>query len=491
MYRIFLLITFRRAARLVVLVGLASFALSFFLLTTFAHGWAATIVPIIPQTALTAIVAAVVTQIAMSATGLMLTRHQSREIKQLRTAVDSMAQGMCMFDENERLVVCNTQYYQMYNLTPADVRPGATLSDVLKKRVEKGTFSKDPEQYRKEFVAEVRRGRTTVHEVKSSSERLMLVMNRPVAGGGWIGTHEDITERRQAEQQQAALQEREARRAVIDEAISRFRTSAETLLSGVVDKALEMHSIASSLFERSGETSQRAEDAVQTSDDSSLNIESAESATTELSNSVAEISHRVDQTAAVVQAAVEKGQTTNQDIDALAQVAQNIGDVVKLIRDIAGQTNLLALNATIEAARAGEAGRGFAVVASEVKSLATQTEKATEDISSQILRVQSATAKAVESIAQITGRMHEINNHTTAVASSVQRQGAATDEISQNVAGAANGARRVVAVLREVANATGESQQLAKTVLGASQSVEEAASQLRHEVESFLKTVAA
>ncbi len=491
MYRVFLLITFRRAARLVALMWFAGFAISFFLLTTFANGWAAEIIPTIPETAMTAIVAAVITQAAISVTGFMLTRHQSREINQLRTAVDSMAQGMCMFDENERLVVCNTQYYQMYNLTPADVRPGATLSEVLKKRVQKGTFSKDPDQYRKEFVAEVRKGHTTRHEVKSSGERLLLVMNHPVAGGGWIGTHEDITERRQAEQRQAALQERETRRTVIDKAISHFRMSAETLLDGVVNKAQEMHSIASSLFERSGDTSQRAENAVQSSNDASFNIESAEFATNELSNSVAEISRRVDQTAAVVQAAVEKGQTTNQDIDALAQVAQNIGDVVRLIRDIAGQTNLLALNATIEAARAGEAGRGFAVVASEVKSLAAQTEKATEDISSQILKVQNATAKAVELIAQITGRMHEINNYTTAVASSVQQQDAATSEISQNVAGAANGARRVVTVLREVADATGESQQLAKTVLGASQSVEEAASQLRHEVEGFLKTVAA
>ena len=104
--------------------------------------------------------------------------------------------------------------------------------------MEKGTFSRDPDQYRKEFVAEVRKGRTTTHEVKSSGERLLLVMNHPVTGGGWIGTHEDITERRQAEQQQAALQEREARRAVIDEAISRFRMSAETLLNGVVRQGI-------------------------------------------------------------------------------------------------------------------------------------------------------------------------------------------------------------------------------------------------------------
>ena len=174
------------------------------------------------------------------------------------------------------------------------------------------------------------------------------------------------------------------------------------------------------------------------------------------------------------------------------KIAQNIGNVVKLIRDIAGQTNLLALNATIEAARAGEAGRGFAVVASEVKSLAAQTEKATEDISSQILKVQNATAKAVESIAQITGRMHEINNYTTAVAcigaAARTRQPAKSRKMSPAPPTVRGGLSRSCAKSRD---ATGESQQLAKTVLGASQSVEQAASQLRHEVESFLKTVAA
>jgi methyl-accepting chemotaxis protein len=86
---------------------------------------------------------------------------------------------------------------------------------------------------------------------------------------------------------------------------------------------------------------------------------------------------------------VSVSQSTDAEIAALSQAAQKIGDVVELIRDVAAQTNLLALNATIEAARAGAAGRGFAVVASEVKSLAVQTARATEEISSQIQAVQT------------------------------------------------------------------------------------------------------
>ena len=394
-----------------------------------------------------------------------------------------------MFDSEERLVVCNTQYYQMYNLTADDVKPGATLSEVLSKRVQKGTFSRDPDQYRAEFVAEVRKGHTTVHEVKSAGDRLLLVMNHPMVGGGWIGTHEDITERRQAELQQATMQEREERRATIEAAIYNFRSRIESLLSAVSERTLEMRSTATVLFDASGQTSQRAENAVQTSNEASSNIESAEYATNELSSSIAELGDRVGQTADLVRNAEEQAQITNQDIDALAQVALKIGDIVKLIQNIAGQTNLLALNATIEAARAGEAGRGFSVVASEVKTLAVQTQKATEDISGQIIEVQNATNRAVEAIGLIAGRMHEINSHASAVAASVQQQSTATKEISQNVIGAADGARRIVVVLREVADATSKSQHSAQIVLGASQSVETVAGHLRDEVEGFLKKV--
>ncbi len=135
--------------------------------------------------------------------------------------------------------------------------------------------------------------------------------------------------------------------------------------------------------------------------------------------------------------AVSEAQATDGEIEALAAAAQKIGDVVKLIRDIAGQTNLLALNATIEAARAGEAGRGFAVVASEVKTLAVQTANATEDIAGQILAVQSSTTGAVEAIRRIAERMQEINGYTSSVAASVEQQSAATGQISCNVASAA------------------------------------------------------
>ena len=486
----FFALTLKRASWLVLLVGLASFAVSFGTLIVFAAGWTVTIIPNISETVLTAVLTVVIAQFAMSLTGAVLTRHQSREIEQVRTTIDSMAQGLCMFDASERLVVCNSQYYKMYELTPADVKSGSTLSEVLAKRVAKGTFARDPHQYRKEFVTAIGQGRTIVHEVKSAGGRLLLVTNHPMKSGGWIGTHEDITERRQAEQQRDTMQQQEERRTAMENAISAFRKQVEILLQTVADRAGEMRLTAEGLFNASGHTSQRAESAAQTSNEASMNVESAAIAADELSRSIGEIGRQLNQTAEVVRIAVGEARMTNQDIGALAQDAQKIGDVSKLIHNIAGQTNLLALNATIEAARAGEAGRGFAVVASEVKSLAVQTAKATEEISNHILKVQNSTFKAVEAIGRIAHRMQEIDGYTTAVAATVNQQNAATGEISQNVASAADGAKMIVTVLSEVAGATTKTQRSAQTVLTASGSVEDAAADLRKQVEGFLTKVA-
>ena len=312
-----------------------------------------------------------------------------------------------------------------------------------------------------------------------------------MADGGWVATHEDITERRDAERERASMQEQQQQRAMIEQAIAAFRQRVEDHLRTVTDGAMAMRSTATTLFANSGQTSKSAESAVAASNEASVNVETAAVAADELTGSIGEIGRQLSLTTDVVRAAVTEAQGTNQQITALAQAAQKIGDVIKLIRTIAGQTNLLALNATIEAARAGEAGKGFAVVASEVKSLAVQTAKATEDISKLIMSVQGATSGAVAAIGRISSRMQEIDSCATAVSAAVEEQSAATAEISQNVAGAADGAKLVVSVLDEVAGAATETRQSAESVLTASQAVEAAAAELRHEVEGFLARVAA
>jgi len=443
-----------------------------------------------PTTLTVTILSIVVATLAMALVGLALARGLRLHNRRMRVAVNNMSQGLCMFDRNERLVLCNQRYRDLYKI-PADVaKPGVSLTELLEYRRTSKSLSIDIEDYRSKLKASLAQEETTTTEMTSGDGRTICIINRPMAGGGWVATHEDITERRDAERERVVMQEQQQRRATIEQAILAFRQRVEDHLHTVADGALAMRTTAAALLGSSGKTARSAEGAVSASNEASLNVETAAIAADELASSIGEIGRQLARTTDIVRAAVDEAQGTNRQIAALAQAAQKIGDVVKLIRAIAGQTNLLALNATIEAARAGEAGKGFAVVAAEVKSLAVQTGKATEDIASLIMAVQAATTGAVGAIGRIAGRMQEIDSYATAVSSSVEAQSAATGEISQNVASAAGGAKVVVTVLDEVAGAAAETRASAESVLTASQAVEAAAAELRREVAGFLKRVA-
>ena len=478
----------RRAWRLVTLVGLAAFPV-FYALFHFVmplRPW----LDATPEPLASAFFAVLGAVFVMSVTEALLARKLQRDNQRMRSALDNMSQGLCMFDKAERLVVCNAPYLQMYKLSTDVVKPGLTLSKLLEYRIANGSFTRDPEQYRKQLLSTMAKGEITHTEVKSAHGKAVAVINRPMADGGWVATHEDISARRQAEQDRAVMQEQQERRARIEDAIASFRRGVESHLHTVADGALSMRSTATTLLANSDRTTTRAESAVQTSNEAAANVDTAATAADELSGSIVEIGRQLNMTTDIVRTAVTEARGTNEQINALALAAQKIGDVIKLIRAIAGQTNLLALNATIEAARAGEAGKGFAVVASEVKSLAVQTAKATEEIARQITAVQQSTTVAVDAIGRIAGRMQEIDDCATAVSAAVEQQSAATGEISQNVGSAAGGAKVVVAVLNEVAGAATETRQSAQSVMAASEAVESAASDLRREVENFLVKVA-
>jgi PAS domain S-box-containing protein len=428
--------------------------------------------------------------LGMSIVAAVMDRYLRERFQQVGIALNNMSQGLCMYDSSERLIIFNERYIEMYGLSHEVVQSGSSFIDILRHRVALGNLSANAEQYRINLLAELAQGKTMSRIVDSGKGRMISVINKPLPSGGWVGTHEDITERWQLEKQRDSMVAQENRRAAIDNTISAFRERVENVLKVVSDSAHAMKSTASALFDSSEQASQRAGGAVRASNEASANVKTAATAADELSDSIGEISQQIGRTTDVVRVAVDEAQTTNDEIAGLAEAAQKIGDVVKLIRNIAGQTNLLALNATIEAARAGEAGRGFAVVASEVKSLAVQTAKATEDIAKQILAVQASTGGAVEAIRSITERMREINTYASAVAASVEQQNSATGEISHNVASAARGTNMVVTVLGEVAGAATATRASAETVLAASQSVESAVANLRTEVEGFLGKVA-
>jgi NO-binding membrane sensor protein with MHYT domain/methyl-accepting chemotaxis protein len=408
----------------------------------------------------------------------------------LETALNNMTQGVVMYDSNERLVVCNDRYIEMYGIPRDVVKPGCTLSDNLRSRIKAGSMSGDVETYRAELVNAMKAGKT-INRVIETGGRAISVVNRPISGGRyWVGTHDDITERRQSERHATAMAEQHARRATIDGEIQSFRRGVEHVLTTVGESAAAMNATATGLSASSGETSQRATSAVGSSNLAFESVRSAADMADELLKSIAEINLQLNQATALTRTSVTEARATNDQIAGLAAAAQQIGDVVKLIRNIAGQTNLLALNATIEAARAGEAGRGFAVVASEVKSLAVQTAQATEQIAAQIAAVQSSTGAAVEAIRRNSDRMLEIDEHTSAVAAALEEQNAATTEISHNVTRAADSTRQVVAILGEVAQAVAQNSRSAETVLTASKSVEVAAIDLSGRVETFLNKVA-
>jgi methyl-accepting chemotaxis protein len=414
-----------------------------------------------------------------------------RENRHLLTAIDNMPQGLCLFDAAGRIVVRNQTYLTMYDLSPKVVRRGLTLRALITHRKETGHFKGDIEQYCGNILESVAKGKTFTWTVEANDGRLVNVVNRPMQGGGWVATHEDVTEQRKLEKQRDSMMMQEDKRTAVESAIRAFRERVEALLKSVGESAATMKSTASKLLAASDQTSQRAEKAVQASNEASTNVTTAATATDELSNSIGEISRQLDQTTDVVRLAASEAEGTNSQITGLAEAAQKIGDVVELIRNIAGQTNLLALNATIEAARAGEAGRGFSVVASEVKSLAVQTAKATEEISAQILSVQESTSSAVAAIHRITERMREIDRSASAVSVSVDQQKAATAEIANSVSSAAAGTSSVVNVLSQVAGAAVETRRSAETVLDTSGAVDQALANLRGEVETFLKTAAA
>ncbi|WP_315834420.1 methyl-accepting chemotaxis protein [Bradyrhizobium prioriisuperbiae] len=277
----------------------------------------------------------------------------------------------------------------------------------------------------------------------------------------------------------------------IDQVTRNFEAMIGDMVAALSAASTELEASAGTLTHTSDITQRLSGSAASASQEVSQNVQSVAGATEEITSSVQEISRQVQEASRVAGDAVRQVQQTDASIMELSNAASRIGDVVKLITAVAEQTNLLALNATIEAARAGEAGRGFAVVASEVKALASQTAKATDEITAQIDGMQSATRLSVDNIKKISGTIGLISEISATIAAAVEEQGAATQEIARNVQNSAQLSVQVANDVSEVSRGTGETGSASAQVLSAAQSLSVESTRLKTEVDKFLEAVRA
>jgi methyl-accepting chemotaxis protein len=298
--------------------------------------------------------------------------------------------------------------------------------------------------------------------------------------------------RKEAEQEadtkRAAASERKAE---MHRLADGFEAAVGNVVTAVAHLSDELEGAASTLTNNADTTRQLSDMVAGASREASVNVQSVAHATHELTGSVSEISRHVQESSRIATDAVRQADRTDNRIAALSKAATRIGNVVKLITDIAEQTNLLALNATIEAARAGEAGKGFAVVAAEVKTLATQTAKATDEIGAQISEMQAATQESVTAIKEIGTTISRISEIAMVIATAVEQQSATTGEIARNVDNAARSAAQVATNIGDVNRAAGETGAASGRVLASAKVLAGEGTRFKHAVESFLATVRA
>jgi methyl-accepting chemotaxis protein len=300
-------------------------------------------------------------------------------------------------------------------------------------------------------------------------------------------------ERRQleAERSNAEKSATERRKAELNQFVEGFRAKISGIIEQVMGSSGRFEEDAQRLSVTAHATAEMSGQSAGASRQASEHVRSAATASNELSQSIVEISRRVQDSNNVAAEAVKQATATDERMAELSAAGDRIGDVVKLITSIAEQTNLLALNATIEAARAGDAGRGFAVVAQEVKTLAGQTAKATDEISSHIVNMQRATEESVDAIKAIGLTIERISEITGAISSAVEHQGEATQSIAHGVQAAAGGTVDVAENIERVAQGASETETTSGQMLQSAKALSEVSVHLRDEVEKFLDSVRA
>lgn len=281
----------------------------------------------------------------------------------------------------------------------------------------------------------------------------------------------------------------EARRQLIETATQSFELAVSNVVQTLDRAAKAMDGSAREMADSASQNQAQALATAAASEQATANVEIVATAAEEIAQSIEHIAARVADSATVARQATSEAQAIAGAVENLSASIGEIGEFSNLIRNIASQTNLLALNATIEAARAGDAGRGFAVVAQEVKSLATQTSKATEEITRQIMSIGETTSQSVQTMKTIVATIIQLDNLANDVAVAVRQQDSVTQEIARNASAAAKGTRDVSVNVSEVSSSAAKTGQVANTVLTAAGELAEQSNLLRQEVERYLAQV--
>lgn len=297
-------------------------------------------------------------------------------------------------------------------------------------------------------------------------------------------------QRAQQEEQLRADAENQRRQAIIDMA-QRVEEKVGSLLHNVISSVDEMREQASTVSTTVANAEATASSGAESADSAAQNVQAVASAAEELTATLHEVTAQVERSASIAQAASEQTEQTTAVIATLNEAAQKIGTIVQVIQSIADQTNLLALNATIEAARAGEAGKGFAVVASEVKSLASQTSHATDEVSTQVAQIQQQVTKAVEAINGIRNTINTVTESSTVIAGAVQQQKGATSEIAQSAQNASDGTTTVSRAIAEVSEHSQQSRSVVEKMIAKTLALSDQANRLQAEFDTLINQLKA
>jgi hemoglobin-like flavoprotein len=333
---------------------------------------------------------------------------------------------------------------------------------------------------------------------------LKAVARRAVAEGGWFKRPDpdaleadlDALTKASMLDMDLCMSDIEARAAKLKteqrvKLASDFEQTVSSIVASVAAASEQLAQTARTMSSTAETTSEKSSTVAAAAEEATVTAQSVASAAAQLTSAIAEISKSAGDAAQNSATARSEAERTGETMGELQTAADKIGENVTLIENVAEQTNLLALNATIEAARAGEAGKGFAVVASEVKSLASQTARATEEISTQIGHVQTVVKAAVSAIQAVSGSIETVSGVSASISAAVEEQNAATAEISRNTEQTAASAGSVSQTITDVLTGAQETSQAAGAVVGAADELGRQAEQLRRDVAGFLEHIRA